>query len=76
MFIFLPVIQTYTAIYYVVADLLMLAMYLYYKIRNRMVESECFGLLFLFYYSAFQNTQYKNQALACSCVSFSVLLAS
>ncbi|XP_040007582.1 lysosomal amino acid transporter 1 homolog isoform X2 [Xiphias gladius] len=32
-------LQTYTAIYYVVADLLMLAMYLYYKIRNRMVES-------------------------------------
>lgn len=36
----LSVIQTYTAIYYVIADLMMLAMYLYYKIRNKMVESK------------------------------------
>ncbi|XP_071331487.1 lysosomal amino acid transporter 1 homolog [Trachinotus anak] len=32
-------LQTYTAIYYVVADMLMLTMYFYYKIRNRMIES-------------------------------------
>ncbi|XP_044067632.1 lysosomal amino acid transporter 1 homolog isoform X2 [Siniperca chuatsi] len=32
-------LQIYTAIYYVVADLVMLAMYFYYKIRNKMVES-------------------------------------
>ncbi|XP_038579219.1 lysosomal amino acid transporter 1 homolog isoform X2 [Micropterus salmoides] len=32
-------LQTYTAIYYVLADLVMLAMYFYYKIKNRMVES-------------------------------------
>lgn len=40
--VFLLVIQTYTAIYYVFADLLMLGMYLYYKMWNRMLESECF----------------------------------
>lgn len=34
-------IQTYTAIYYVAADLAMLSMYFYYKIKNKMVESEC-----------------------------------
>lgn len=44
--VFLLVIQTYTAIYYVFADLLMLGMYLYYKMWNRMLESECF---FFFY---------------------------
>ncbi|KAM9856389.1 lysosomal amino acid transporter 1 homolog [Aulostomus maculatus] len=32
-------LQTYTAVYYVFADLLMLAMYLYYKMRNRMAEN-------------------------------------
>ncbi|XP_067383940.1 lysosomal amino acid transporter 1 homolog isoform X2 [Channa argus] len=32
-------LQTYTAIYYVMADFLMLAMYAYYKTRNKMVES-------------------------------------
>ncbi|XP_035501646.1 lysosomal amino acid transporter 1 homolog [Scophthalmus maximus] len=32
-------LQTYTAIYYVIADLLMLALYFYYKLRNRVVES-------------------------------------
>ncbi|XP_029974217.1 lysosomal amino acid transporter 1 homolog isoform X2 [Salarias fasciatus] len=32
-------LQTYTAIYYVFADLLMLAMYTYYKIKNRVAES-------------------------------------
>ncbi|TDH10870.1 hypothetical protein EPR50_G00079720 [Perca flavescens] len=32
-------LQTYTAVYYIIADLLMLAMYIYYKMRNRMVES-------------------------------------
>ncbi|XP_007570183.1 lysosomal amino acid transporter 1 homolog isoform X1 [Poecilia formosa] len=31
-------LQTYTAIYYVLADLLMLAMYTYYKMRHRMVH--------------------------------------
>ncbi|XP_061592607.1 lysosomal amino acid transporter 1 homolog [Cololabis saira] len=28
-------LQTYTAVYYVIADLLMLSMYMYYKVRNR-----------------------------------------
>ncbi|XP_077371217.1 lysosomal amino acid transporter 1 homolog [Festucalex cinctus] len=32
-------LQTYTAVYYVLADLLMLAMYLYYKTKNRMAEN-------------------------------------
>ncbi|XP_049437904.1 lysosomal amino acid transporter 1 homolog isoform X1 [Epinephelus fuscoguttatus] len=32
-------LQTYTAVYYVLADLAMLGMYLYYKMRNRMAES-------------------------------------
>ncbi|XP_054636585.1 lysosomal amino acid transporter 1 homolog [Dunckerocampus dactyliophorus] len=32
-------LQTYTAVYYVLADLLMLAMYLYYKMKNKMVEN-------------------------------------
>ncbi|XP_028266125.1 lysosomal amino acid transporter 1 homolog [Parambassis ranga] len=31
-------LQTYTAVYYVVADLLMLAMYAYYKLRNKVAE--------------------------------------
>ncbi|XP_041859491.1 lysosomal amino acid transporter 1 homolog isoform X2 [Melanotaenia boesemani] len=31
-------LQKYTAIYYVIADMLMLAMYMYYKLRNRMAE--------------------------------------
>lgn len=39
---FLRLLQTYTAVYYVIADLVMLAMYLYYKTKNRMAESECF----------------------------------
>ncbi|KAM4610331.1 lysosomal amino acid transporter 1 homolog [Polymixia lowei] len=32
-------IQSYTAVYYVLADLLMLAMYFHYKGRNRMLDS-------------------------------------
>lgn len=32
--------QTYTAVYYVLADLLMLAMYFYYVAKNKMVNSE------------------------------------
>ncbi|XP_015243073.1 lysosomal amino acid transporter 1 homolog [Cyprinodon tularosa] len=32
-------LQTYTAIYYVLADLLMLGMYTYYKMRHRMTQS-------------------------------------
>nr|XP_057941778.1 lysosomal amino acid transporter 1 homolog [Doryrhamphus excisus]XP_057941779.1 lysosomal amino acid transporter 1 homolog [Doryrhamphus excisus] len=32
-------LQTYTAVYYVLADLLMLAMYLYYKMKNKMDEN-------------------------------------
>ncbi|XP_041656333.1 lysosomal amino acid transporter 1 homolog isoform X2 [Cheilinus undulatus] len=32
-------LQTYTAIYYVIADLVMLAMYIYYKIKNKMDQS-------------------------------------
>lgn len=32
-------LQTYTAIYYVVADLVMLGMYVYYKIKNKMDNS-------------------------------------
>ncbi|XP_022608898.1 lysosomal amino acid transporter 1 homolog isoform X1 [Seriola dumerili] len=32
-------LQTYTAVYYVIADLLMLGMYLYYKMKNKMAES-------------------------------------
>ncbi|KAM8754625.1 lysosomal amino acid transporter 1 homolog [Acanthopagrus schlegelii] len=32
-------LQTYTAVYYVIADLAMLAMYLYYKTKNRMAEN-------------------------------------
>ncbi|KAM6981850.1 lysosomal amino acid transporter 1 homolog [Tautogolabrus adspersus] len=32
-------LQTYTAIYYVIADLVMLAMYFYYKLRNKMDDS-------------------------------------
>ncbi|XP_059188278.1 lysosomal amino acid transporter 1 homolog [Centropristis striata] len=32
-------LQTYTAVYYVFADLIMLAMYLYYKMKNKMSES-------------------------------------
>lgn len=32
-------LQTYTAVYYVFADLLMLAMYMYYKLRNKVAES-------------------------------------
>ncbi|XP_071372013.1 lysosomal amino acid transporter 1 homolog isoform X1 [Centroberyx affinis] len=32
-------LQTYTAVYYVLADLVMLGMYLYYKTRNRTAES-------------------------------------
>ncbi|XP_051915779.1 lysosomal amino acid transporter 1 homolog [Hippocampus zosterae] len=32
-------LQTYTAVYYVLADLVLLAMYLYYKMKNRMAEN-------------------------------------
>ncbi|XP_070825679.1 lysosomal amino acid transporter 1 homolog [Chaetodon trifascialis] len=32
-------LQTYTAVYYVLADLVMLGMYFYYKLRNKVVES-------------------------------------
>ncbi|KAM6924968.1 lysosomal amino acid transporter 1 homolog [Xenentodon cancila] len=32
-------LQTYTAVYYVLADLLMLTMYMYYKVRNRMAAN-------------------------------------
>ncbi|XP_077587629.1 lysosomal amino acid transporter 1 homolog [Stigmatopora nigra] len=32
-------LQTYTAVYYVLADLMMLAMYLYYKTKHRMSEN-------------------------------------
>ncbi|XP_026188326.1 lysosomal amino acid transporter 1 homolog isoform X2 [Mastacembelus armatus] len=32
-------LQQYTAIYYVLADLLMLSMYMYYKLKNKMAES-------------------------------------
>ncbi|XP_019126441.1 lysosomal amino acid transporter 1 homolog isoform X2 [Larimichthys crocea] len=32
-------LQTYTAVYYILADLLMLSMYFYYKIKNKMNES-------------------------------------
>lgn len=42
--LFLSAIQTYTAIYYVIADLLMLGMYSYYKAKNRMNQSECFSV--------------------------------
>lgn len=40
----LSAIQTYTAIYYVMADLLMLGMYTYYKVKNRVNQGECFSL--------------------------------
>lgn len=33
-------IQMYTAVYYVLADLLMLGMYFYYVAKNRMNDSE------------------------------------
>lgn len=39
----LPFLQTYTAVYYVMADIVMLALYFYYKIKNRVTESEYFG---------------------------------
>ncbi|XP_029292564.1 lysosomal amino acid transporter 1 homolog isoform X2 [Cottoperca gobio] len=32
-------LQTYTAVYYAIADLVMLAMYMYYKTKNRMGDS-------------------------------------
>ncbi|XP_028308232.1 lysosomal amino acid transporter 1 homolog isoform X2 [Gouania willdenowi] len=38
-------LQKYTAIYYVIADLLMLALYMYYKLRNRAAERQ--GVLHL-----------------------------
>lgn len=59
--VFLLVIQTYTAIYYVFADLLMLGMYLYYKMWNRMLESECFLLLNI------THARYKIHVLLLSC---------
>uniref|UniRef100_A0A8C5WDT6 Solute carrier family 66 member 1 n=1 Tax=Leptobrachium leishanense TaxID=445787 RepID=A0A8C5WDT6_9ANUR len=36
-------LQTYTAIYYVLADLVMLSMYIYYKYRNRPSDCEYWG---------------------------------
>lgn len=33
-------IQTYTAIYYVIADLVMLSLYFYYKVKHRTAGSE------------------------------------
>lgn len=33
--------QTYTAIYYVLADILMLGLYFYYKAKNKFSTSEC-----------------------------------
>uniref|UniRef100_A0A3P8SK40 Lysosomal amino acid transporter 1 homolog n=1 Tax=Amphiprion percula TaxID=161767 RepID=A0A3P8SK40_AMPPE len=38
-------LQTYTAIYYVLADLVMLAMYTYYKINNRVAEREVLNVV-------------------------------
>lgn len=38
--------QTYTAVYYVFADLVMLSLYSYYKLKHRMAESE-FSLFLL-----------------------------
>ncbi len=67
--VFLPVLQTYTAVYYVIADLVMLAMYLYYKIRNRMVESEWGYFVFLsclFYYLIFQMPNIRTEFLFCA----------
>lgn len=43
----------------------MLAMYAYYKVKNR-VESECFGLIFLFYYSIFQMSSIRTKYLLCA----------
>lgn len=39
--VFLSVFQTYTAVYYVIADLMMLALYLYYMTKNRMRQRKC-----------------------------------
>lgn len=47
--VFLCTIQTYTAVYYVFADLLMLGMYSYYKMKNRRTQSECFSVLLMCY---------------------------
>lgn len=44
----LAAVQTYTAIYYVMADLLMLGMYTYYKVKNRINQGECFSLFTVF----------------------------
>lgn len=51
-------VQTYTAIYYVMADLLMLGMYTYYKVKNKMNQGECAPLfpgVFFFYCSVDAN---------------------
>lgn len=37
-------VQTYTAVYYVMADLLMLGMYTYYKVKNKMNQGECVSI--------------------------------
>ena len=39
---FYSLMQTYTAVYYALADLVMLGMYFYYKGRNKSNTSECF----------------------------------
>lgn len=49
-------LQTYTAVYYVIADLIMLALYFYYMAKNKMAESRsalhAFGLIYLLGFSA------------------------
>lgn len=41
-FVSLLFIQQYTAIYYVAADLIMLSMYTYYKLKNKASQGELF----------------------------------
>ncbi|KAG7226881.1 hypothetical protein INR49_022176 [Caranx melampygus] len=60
-------LQTYTAVYYVLADLLMLGMYTYYKMRNRIAESRWFGFLFLFYQSVLCMSIYDRSSCFVSC---------
>lgn len=51
LFVSLLFIQQYTAIYYVAADLIMLSMYTYYKLKNKASQGELFlggGLLAVF----------------------------
>lgn len=42
LFVSLLFIQQYTAIYYVAADLIMLSMYTYYKLKNKASQGELF----------------------------------